>query len=141
MTVPTYVNPEEAVVSLIKADTNINSLISDRILPLDLPKGSTLPTLTYQRISTFPKTKIHGRRGLFPKVRIQITVWEDSYTDAKRLVDLLDHKFDGYSGEVIVGTRPFHFASCFTEDGTEDSDLELGLFSATIDLIITYLEE
>lgn len=75
--------------SHLGADSSITALVSDRISPLLLKDGSSLPAITYQAISGEPQTDLSGGDGDMVRYRMQLNVWADSYLGAKALAELV----------------------------------------------------
>ena len=89
---------------------NAQTLVSacaGRIEPVRLPNDPSLPTLTYQVISTTPDATLDGPSGFMEK-RIQFSSWGECYGDAKALDEALRTVLDGFSGLQPDGTLIFN---------------------------------
>jgi len=75
--------------SHLQADASIAALVADRIHPMLLADGSSLPALTYQTIAGEPQTDLSGADGEMVRYRMQINVWASSYIGAKALAELV----------------------------------------------------
>lgn len=75
--------------SHLQADASIAALVSDRISPLLLKDGSSLPAITYQEIVSEPQSDLDSDDGNLIRYRMQINVWADSYMGVKALAELV----------------------------------------------------
>lgn len=76
----------------LQSDTAISALVADRIHPLKLDDGATLPAITFQQIADDPQSGLDGDDGNLIRYRIQINVWasgSNGYMDAKALAELV----------------------------------------------------
>lgn len=82
---------EEAIVTLLSA------VASGRIYGHNLPRGATLPAVTYMKVSGPRDQTMQGPSGLV-SARFQVSSWGTSYGAAKTLSDDVRQALDGYMG-------------------------------------------
>lgn len=105
-----------------------------RTYPVVIPEDPTFPVMTYQRITGNREKAMDGPPGLANPL-FQISIWAETFTEAKELAEDVRQLLDGYSGDDINGA--------FIEndyDTHEESPGE-GLFRATLDTRIYCTEE
>lgn len=84
---------EEALVSLIKTNADITALTGSRIIAVELPLDYPLPAITYTVISD-PNHQVAGTP------RIQLSVYAETYKQAKLISSYLRDTLEGYTGIV-----------------------------------------
>lgn len=127
---------EAAMRAHLIADPGVSGLVGQRIYPIAMPQGTTLPAITYQRVSTVRIGSKQGPTGM-AQPRLQINCWSKSYGDAKALADAVRVALDGYRGlmggavdvwETVVGTD----VDLYEED--------LGIYHVAVDVTIWHRE-
>jgi hypothetical protein len=96
---------EEALVSFLTSYAPLTALISTRVIPFDMPKGTTLPCVTFQRIDT-PRLLTHdssGATGDLATPRLQLDAWATTYSAAKAIADVLRGGLNGKKGTLGSG--------------------------------------
>lgn len=88
---------EQDLRSYLLAQSTINALIVDRLYPLRLPQGATLPAVTYQRIFGAQAVSHDGASDL-GRARLQLDCWADTYAVMASLADALRAALSGYRG-------------------------------------------
>lgn len=73
----------ETLYDYLKNRVGVAALVGTRIHPVKLPQGSTLPALTFQRISDVPEYS-HGG-GMVREPMFQVTAWAGTYLEAEAL--------------------------------------------------------
>lgn len=97
---------EEGLGSYLSTYAGLVALIGDRVFPMRIPQGGTLPCLTYQRIST-PRILTHqssGATGDLAHPRFQFDAWASTQKAAKLITDQVRAALNGRTGE--IGTAP-----------------------------------
>jgi len=84
---------DEAVRSILAANTEVSALVGTRIYPAVLPLDCALPALSYSKISNAYK-QIAG------VPRFQISCWTEDYLQCQTLKQAVETALDGYSGTV-----------------------------------------
>lgn len=125
---------EEALYTHLTTHAGLTALVGDRVYPLALPGGVTLPAVTYQRISG-PRERSHdGRRLAHP--RYQVTVWAETYLAARAVAEQVRLALDGFVGQ-LGGTVQ---ATALLEDDRELRDPQTTWVQVPIDFTIWYGE-
>ena len=73
---------EEAIIGHLLDTMGVSALVSNRVYPLSLPQGRTLPAMTVQRVSGAPLYADDGEAGLV-NPRVQVDCWGATYAAAK----------------------------------------------------------
>lgn len=90
---------EEALVSALKAHAGLEALVVERIFPVMVPQGTTLPAVSYRRVSG---PRIHAMvadPGL-ASPRIQVDAWGATYASAKAVAAQVIDCLQRWSGTV-----------------------------------------
>ena len=81
-------NVEQQIYTVLAADSPVAALVvSDgitRIYPMLMPPLTTMPAVSYQRVSTVPQNGLSGHHSI-DHVRVQIDCWDDDYAGVKTL--------------------------------------------------------
>lgn len=88
---------EENLLTYLKSITGITNLVGYRIYPFRIAQGSTMPCLTYQRIST-PRIITHdvsGKTGTLASPRFQFDAWGTTYSQVKAVTEALRDALNG----------------------------------------------
>ena len=88
---------EEALRTILINDANVSSLVATRVYPQVLPESPTLPAITYQTVLGGEISANDGGLGLH-RIRVQIDVLDDSFTDLKTLVNHVKEALVAYKG-------------------------------------------
>lgn len=81
MATPVYI--EQAVAAALKASPEVGALADDRVYPLHLPQGATLPAIVYQRIESTPNNTLRGYGS--ESVTLALHSYAQAYEQAKEL--------------------------------------------------------
>jgi hypothetical protein len=90
---------EESLYTYLNTVSGITSLVGTRIYPFRIAQGSTMPCLTYQRIST-PRIITHdvsGKTGTLASPRFQFDAWGVTYAQVKSITEALRDALNGKS--------------------------------------------
>jgi hypothetical protein len=85
---------DEAIRSILLANSEVSSIVGTRIYPLQLPLQCTFPALSY----SFPSDNF--QRVIRP-ARLQIDCWAEDFTICKNLKNIVEKALNGYSGTVL----------------------------------------
>lgn len=77
-------NVEQEIKTLLLADVTVSGLIVDRLYPMIMPQGVTLPALSYQRVATVPVNDLEGSQN-HEWIRVQVDCWANNYSGVKTL--------------------------------------------------------
>ncbi len=123
-------NAETAVRAALLADPAVAALVGSRIYPMRLPQNPALPAVVFQRISAPPDgLTIDGRAGRVP-IRLQLSLWAQTYDGARALMAAVDARLDGYSGSNGDGTALRLVA---LKNMSDDYEPETGLYRVIAD--------
>lgn len=75
---------EIKLVETLKSASSVTGIVSNRIYPVLIPQGATLPAITYQRVSGWHEHTLQGYTGM-ENPQIQVDCWSNSYSTAKGL--------------------------------------------------------
>lgn len=90
---------ESALVSLLKADSTVASLVSTRIYPVVVPQGATLPAIAQSKVSG---PRVHAHDGV-QQLATPTIQWEckgSTYASAKAVATAVRGAVDGYTGTI-----------------------------------------
>lgn len=120
---------EEALVSLL------SGLAGGRVFPYRLPRGSTLPAITYMKVSG-PRDETHqGPSGLVP-ARFQVSSWALTYDAVAVLSDSVRLALDGFKGSA----SGVSIAGIELLNETDQGESEPETFQKILDFRIKYSE-
>lgn len=125
---------EDGLFQLLTSDAGVSALCGTRVYPLILPSAPTLPSLTYQSISSVAQYTMDGPTGLVT-ARVQTEAWSDSYSTAKALAAAVRTLLDGYSGTLPNGV-PVLDIRCDNALDTYEKDARL--YRVHTDWLIQY---
>lgn len=80
------------------------TLAENRVYALRLPKNTTFPALSFQRISSEPVNSLDGSSGL-DQVRLQVDCWAETYDQAKRLAAEVRDALEAGSFKALLATE------------------------------------
>lgn len=81
--------------SMATGNADLSALISDRLFPLTLPLGTTLPAGVYQVISDTGELIFGAGAGNLKRARIQVTWSATQYSKVKAVADAAEAALDG----------------------------------------------
>jgi hypothetical protein len=87
---------EAGLVSLLKSDSSISTIVGSRIYPVIVPATASYPCLSYHTMSKPPEVNLDNSAQ--ETARIQIDCWGTSYASVKTLQAALHTLLDGYQG-------------------------------------------
>jgi hypothetical protein len=126
---------EEGIVTFLKSDAPLTAVIGSRVYPMRLPQGETLPAVTYQRISSPPRSS-HDGASTLKNPRFQFKSWGETYADARTVADLLKAALDGYVG--LMGTVAVQNTIIMNDLDYNDPQTET--YQGVVDAIIWHRE-
>ncbi len=112
---------EDGLFSFLSGEQTISDLVGSRIFPLKLPQAVTYPAVTYQRIDTERIRSFGGPSGLAHS-RIQLDLWDKTYSGVKALADAVRRVLDGFKG--LMGAEDIGGVSLLSDS---DSPFESGV--------------
>ena len=91
---------EQAVYSVLAADSAVAALVSTRIYPTIAPEGASLPFLAYRRVETeHVQTKSRTLDDL-ARARVEVRCVASTYSGVRTLADKVRLAMHGYAGTV-----------------------------------------
>ncbi len=130
-------NAESAVRAALLADATVAALVGTRIGPMKLPQKPTLPAIVYQRISTPGDPPALDGAKAAPKIRIQLSLWAESFDGARQLAAAVEERLDGYSGPNGDGTS---LRLVWLANMSDDYEPETGLYRVIADYRVIHTE-
>jgi len=130
---------EEGIVAFLIADASVGAVVDNRIYPMMIPQGATLPCITFQRIST-PRIVTHdssGATGDLISPRFQFDAWGVTQKSVKEISDVIRKVLHGKTG-ALAGGVSIRAALADAEEPEFDPDSEL--YRSRSDYIIWYQE-
>ncbi len=111
MATPVYI--EQAVAAALKASAEVGALAADRVYPLKLPQGATLPAIVYQRVESTPDNTLQGYGS--ESVTLALRSYAQVYEQAKELA---------LAARGVMAAEPFR-AMAMKEADVYDEKIEL----------------
>lgn len=88
---------ETSLRSYLLAQTSITSLVGQRIYPMRLPQGATLPAITYQVVFGTSTYSHDGDEDLGRR-RFQLDCWASTYADSMNVAEAVRAAINGHDG-------------------------------------------
>jgi hypothetical protein len=123
--------PESALRAWAIADPTLAGLIGTRFYPMLLPQTPVLPACTYARVSRSRPDEIQ-----FATVRIQVTCWAATATEARAVATALTSAAGKRKG-TSAGLRVVY---CSEVNDLDLRDPDTGRFTVPVDFKLTYQE-
>jgi len=129
----------EALYSYLSSYAGLTALVGNRIYPLILPQGVTLPAVTYTQISG-PRVHCMGSDPGLTHPRFQVSVWAESYSDMATVAAQVRAALQDYSG-TMGGDDGVVVQRIFLEDETDRNfEPNTKTFRRDLDFIIWHEE-
>jgi hypothetical protein len=97
---------EEGIYILLVNDTGISALAADRIYPVLAPPEAPAPLIVFLGVSIVPVNGISGQNKLTKK-RMQFDCYGQTYSDAKKLEQAVNHVLINYQGTLSDGDSTY----------------------------------
>ena len=85
---------EAEIVQLLAEDAPVLALVARRVYPLVLPQGTTLPAVTYQRISGIHE-KLLDEPATLTRPRFQFTAHASTFLQARQVTNAVKAALNG----------------------------------------------
>lgn len=121
---------EDAVYSLL------SGFAGGRVHAFRLPRGVTLPAITYMKVSGPRDETQQGPSGL-SAARIQVSSWGDNYGDSKLLADSVRLALDGFMGTAA----DVHIGGIELINETDQFESEPDVYQTIMDFRVKHSEE
>ena len=126
---------EDALFTLLTGDSGVAALISNRLYPLVVPDGATLPAVAYQQISLVPM-KTHSGPDDLRHERYQFTIHGSGYDSARAVKRALIDCMDGYGGDLgSVSIKEIQ-----VQNEYDGFNLDSDMATARMDVIVHFKE-
>lgn len=127
---------EAAVFQLLADSAAVGAICGDRIYPVQVPQGATLPCVTYGRVSAARWSAMGTDTGLVEK-RFQVSCWAETYARANALAEAVRGALQRRRGTIdgVVIQDIF-----LDGDGPETWEDEVGAYQALADYRVIYEE-
>ena len=130
---------EDALYAYLSNDGNVAALVDDRIYPVRLPEGTTLPAIAWQRVSaqrtyTFDS---FANTSAYVQARVQFSCWAETAMEAFETGEAVLHALSGYTGDMegeLIG-------SATAELELDDYESKTRLYRRLVDFYITYEDD
>jgi len=129
---------EEALYAYLTNYAELTALVGDRIYPVILPQNTTLPAVTFQRISGIREYSQSGPSGL-AHPRFQFSCWAEKYEEAKAVAEQIRLALEGYKG-MMGGSDGVRVDAIYVEDDHDIYDPETKEYHVALDAIIWHEE-
>lgn len=111
---------EKDITTFLLNKDDISSLVGQRVYPIRLIDGVSLPALTYMRVSSTRERSHDGTYRISPN--LQIDCWGNTYAEARELADTVIDTLDNFTG---IWTNQI---SIFNIDDRDISESETGIY-------------
>jgi hypothetical protein len=115
--------------------------VGDRVYPLTLPQGATLPAVVYQLVGGEGPLHSHGDAhsgdgagASFQRSRIQIACWAESARAAELLATEVKQVVDGFTGT----WGPVPIASALVDTSIDDWRPDVGRYRRMLDVVVQW---
>ena len=88
---------ETELYTLLTSESDITDLVGTAIYPYVIPQDVSLPAIVYQQIAGVPGYTADGQDNLTP-YELQVTCWDNSYSDVRELATKTKAALTAYSG-------------------------------------------
>lgn len=119
---------------LITSSSTFTALASTRLFPVLLPENESLPSATYQLITTRAQYALDGRVN-FTQSRVQFDTWANDYVSAKNLMAAINAAIDNFSGDLSEGTHVYGVQLLTSGDLFE---ADANIYRCTADYVIQH---
>lgn len=126
---------ETGLYAHLTSDVGVAALVGSRVYPVWFDQSTTIPAITFQRVSTQPTHGLNGDHQL-TTARFQIVSFAPTMLAAAQLAEAVRTAIDadvGTWGDVTV-------SACFRVDSQLDPAVEIDAWRFTDDYMITYID-
>ena len=130
---------EDAVYTVLSANTGVTGIAANHIYPALLPQEPTYPALTYTFISEVTVPAMGTDIGIVRR-RLQISCWDLTITGAQTLADAVTTALSRYQGTVTGSWGTLTINDVFREGVHDLFDEQARKFQRAVDFEIIYQE-
>lgn len=91
---------ESALKAIIKANTQLNTLIGGRVRPLNAVQNETRPYLAYEISDSEDPSPTFSGPSNYERDTFDIVIVTDTYTECENISPVLKNVLDGYRGTI-----------------------------------------
>jgi hypothetical protein len=129
---------EEALKTYLLTQPGLTALISNRIYPLKLPQGPTLPAIVYQKIDA---PRLHGfSADIGVMTRIQTTSWALTYAGASAVQEQIRAATQNYMNQTMGGSGGVEVKNIEFDEGPDSYEDDTERYGKIVDLLIWHTE-
>lgn len=122
--------------ALLSGAGGVTSIVNDRIYPVVVPQGKTMPAIAYEPISAWRPPAIDAYAPThLTKARMQINPMATKYSELQQLLAAIKAAMQFQRG--VIGGITVH-SVLHAGEGPAQFDQQLGLFTQPIDFIVTH---
>jgi len=125
----------EDLCTFLKADSNLNALIAQRVYPQKLPQSALLPALVFNQVHGKFGTTMENASG-YAVEAFQISCIGGSYFDAKNVARKVRNAIEGFKG--TMGSTMVY--GVFQQSERDTYDPEVLEYRTDVDFQIVHLE-
>ena len=85
---------EQTVVTVLTANAPVQAIVGNKIFPIVMPEGESVPALVYQKVGTDVINSLDGYSGL-ESIRLQFSCYAATLLAAKQLAQSVSAALDG----------------------------------------------
>lgn len=126
---------EEALVSLLRSNSTVASLVATRIYPVVIPQGAALPCIEYRQLSGQTEHS-HDSNADLARPRYQFTAISASYSQAKTLANAIVAALNNYQGTVSSVQIDAILKQNQMDLFTRTEDQSASTFSSLVDFVV-----
>jgi len=109
---------EQAIVQLLKADTDVAALVGTKIYPQIAPQNKVYPYIVYHLVTEIPLRHLASASNLSYS-RQQLDIFADTYAKAKDLAEKVFQALDGFRGLVTYTDGSLFIQYLAKDDGND----------------------
>ncbi|MEW5921568.1 MAG: DUF3168 domain-containing protein [Bacillota bacterium] len=129
---------EEALYAYLSSHVGLTALVGSRIYPLVMPQGTTLPAVTFSKVSGPRVHAMQHDAGLaYP--RFQVSCWGSTYKQAKEVAAQVRAALQDFKG-TMGGPGGAEVSGVFLEDETDLYEPNTQIYHVALDFIIWHNE-
>lgn len=129
---------EEALYTYLSSHTGLTVLVSNRIYPVVMPQGTTLPAVTFSKVSG-PRVHAMNRDAGLAHPRFQVSCWGATYKQAKDVAAQVRAALQDFKG-TMGGAGGVVVSGVFIQDENDLYEPGTHVYHIALDFIIWHEE-
>jgi hypothetical protein len=130
---------EEALFSYLSGHAGLTALVANRIYPLVMPQGTTLPAVTFSKVSG-PRVHAMQQDAGLAYPRFQVSCWGATYKQAKEVAGQVRAALQDFKG-TMGGPGGVVVSGVFIQDENDLYEPNTQIYHVALDFVIWHLEE